>query len=342
MLRKVRTASAQFNATKLRSLEQKDTKITKNLGGSHPLTGGCNSLGTVDRIARFKNPDAVWRISQAVCGILDPSLRQPRFRRQEAGYEVRWGKQTSADLTFKRLIEAVRDVHEQLRAQADRAINVSLTLRNWLIGAYIAEYELRGTDRASYGENLLNDEILSPSAELADYIDDFRNLAMLYQIVRNAFAAKTTFYGDVAKKTELLIREEAETYGIRQPSKLVEIDEKTLAAIKTSNSSDNNKVVNLVKGLVRAAAEKGNQEPYLIPISERAQAIMEAFEDSQESSIEALQQLEKLAKERIEARKNADDERAWARTRFTIYWELKREGVEDAQGSAKNLKAGLR
>ena len=56
-------------------------------------------------------------------------------------------------------------------------------------------------------------EILSPSAELADYISDFRNLATLYQIVRNAFAAKTTFYGDVAKKTELLIREEAETYG---------------------------------------------------------------------------------------------------------------------------------
>ncbi len=33
VLRKVRTASAQFNATKLRSLEQKDTKITKNLDG---------------------------------------------------------------------------------------------------------------------------------------------------------------------------------------------------------------------------------------------------------------------------------------------------------------------
>jgi len=183
-------------------------------------------------------------------------------------------KLARASLTFKRLIEAVRDVHEQLRAQADRAINVSLTLRNWLIGAYIAEYELRGTDRASYGENLLNDEILSPSAELADYIDDFRNLATLYQIIRNAFAAKTTFYGDVAKKTELLIREEAETYGVKQPSKVVEIDEKKLAAIKTSKSSYNNKVVNLVKRLVQAAEEKANAEPYLIPIGERAQAIM--------------------------------------------------------------------
>src|SRR5207244_9673877 len=92
------------------------------------------------------------------------------------------------------------------------------------------------------------------------------------RIVRNAFAPKTTFYGDVAKKTELLIREEAETYGVKQPSKVVEIDEKTLAAIKTSKSSYNNKVVNLVKRLVQAAEEKGNAEPYLIPIGERAQA----------------------------------------------------------------------
>ena len=181
-------------------------------------------------------------------------------------------------------------------------------------------------------------EILSPSAELADYITDFRNLATLYQISRNAFAAKTTFYGDVAKKTELLIREEAETYGVKQPSKIVEIDEKTLAAIKRSSSSDNNKVVNLVKSLVRAAAEKGAQEPYLIPIGQRAQTIMEAFEDSQESSVDALRQLEKLAKERIDAEKEREQAGLDADT-FTIYWELKREGIGDPKTLAKNLKA---
>jgi type I restriction enzyme, R subunit len=181
-------------------------------------------------------------------------------------------------------------------------------------------------------------EILSPSAELADYIDDFRNLATLYQVIRNAFAAKTTFYGDVAKKTELLIREEAETYGVKQPSKVVAIDEKTLAAIKTSNSSNNNKVVNLVKGLVRTATEKGNQEPYLIPISERAQAIMEAFEDTQESSVEALRQLEKLAKERIDAEKERQQTGLDATT-FTIFWQLKREGLDDPKRLAKNVKA---
>lgn len=181
-------------------------------------------------------------------------------------------------------------------------------------------------------------EILSPSAELADYINDFRNLATLYQVVRNAFAAKTTFYGDVAKKTELLIREEAETYGVKQSSKVVEIDEKTLAAIRASKSSNNNKVVNLVKSLVRAAGEKGNQEPYLIPIGERAQEIMGAFENSQESSVETLRQLEKLAKERIDAEKERQETGLDADT-FTIYWELKREGIQDAKALAKNVKA---
>jgi predicted nuclease of restriction endonuclease-like (RecB) superfamily len=34
-------------------------------------------------------------------------------------------------------------------------VNLSLTLRNWLIGFYIAEYEQKGTDRAEYGTRLL-------------------------------------------------------------------------------------------------------------------------------------------------------------------------------------------
>jgi hypothetical protein len=44
-----------------------------------------------------------------------------------------------------------------MAAQAAKAVNISLTLRNWLIGYHIAEYELRGADRADYGERLLSD-----------------------------------------------------------------------------------------------------------------------------------------------------------------------------------------
>lgn len=60
-------------------------------------------------------------------------------------------------LTFETLVESIRQVHEQLSAQAGRAVNISLTLRDWIIGLYIVEFELRGADRANYGEKLLSE-----------------------------------------------------------------------------------------------------------------------------------------------------------------------------------------
>jgi len=60
-------------------------------------------------------------------------------------------------LNFSQLVAAIRQVHEHLAAQAGKAVNISLTLRNWMIGYYIAEYELRGADRATYGDKLLSE-----------------------------------------------------------------------------------------------------------------------------------------------------------------------------------------
>ncbi|MBI5912412.1 MAG: DUF1016 family protein [Betaproteobacteria bacterium] len=57
---------------------------------------------------------------------------------------------------FAALVEVVRQVHEQSAAAASRAVNVSLTLRNWLIGWHICEYEQNGADRAEYGDRLLD------------------------------------------------------------------------------------------------------------------------------------------------------------------------------------------
>lgn len=53
------------------------------------------------------------------------------------------------ELTFTSLVEFIQNLHDELSAQASRAVNLSLTLRNWLIGYYIAEYEQNGMDRAA-------------------------------------------------------------------------------------------------------------------------------------------------------------------------------------------------
>jgi hypothetical protein len=54
------------------------------------------------------------------------------------------------------LARSIQTAHEELAHQASKAVNISLTVRNWLIGHYIAEFELNGADRASYGDKLLD------------------------------------------------------------------------------------------------------------------------------------------------------------------------------------------
>ena len=81
-------------------------------------------------------------------------------------------------INFKSLVGAIRQIHEDMAAQASRAVNISLTLRNWLIGRYISEYELNGADRAAYGERVL--------PELAVQLSDISNCSrrQLYRYLR--------------------------------------------------------------------------------------------------------------------------------------------------------------
>jgi predicted nuclease of restriction endonuclease-like (RecB) superfamily len=82
--------------------------------------------------------------------------------------------------TFEGLVRAIQGIDAELAAQARRAVNVSLTLRNWLIGGYIAEYELRGRDRAAYGERLLD----ALAAELGRLAVSNCNRRQLYRYLR--------------------------------------------------------------------------------------------------------------------------------------------------------------
>ncbi|MFU8858737.1 MAG: PDDEXK nuclease domain-containing protein [Deferrisomatales bacterium] len=59
--------------------------------------------------------------------------------------------------TFEGLVEAIRETHAALVRQAVRAVNVGLTVRNWLIGCHIEEYERGGVDRSRYGDRLMDE-----------------------------------------------------------------------------------------------------------------------------------------------------------------------------------------
>jgi predicted nuclease of restriction endonuclease-like (RecB) superfamily len=59
------------------------------------------------------------------------------------------------DMEFTHLINQIADASLHLRKRALQSIDQLLVMRNWLIGFYIIEYEQLGTDRANYGDKLL-------------------------------------------------------------------------------------------------------------------------------------------------------------------------------------------
>jgi predicted nuclease of restriction endonuclease-like (RecB) superfamily len=52
------------------------------------------------------------------------------------------------------LIENINETHLFFKQQAVKQVNTMLTLRNWVIGFYLFEYEQKGADRAVYGAKL--------------------------------------------------------------------------------------------------------------------------------------------------------------------------------------------
>jgi predicted nuclease of restriction endonuclease-like (RecB) superfamily len=59
-------------------------------------------------------------------------------------------------LNFESLVAEIEQTHSHFQQQAVKAVNISLTIRNYLIGFYIVEFEQNGEDRAAYGSKLLD------------------------------------------------------------------------------------------------------------------------------------------------------------------------------------------
>ena len=58
-------------------------------------------------------------------------------------------------MNYAALVKAIQSATNRLQGRVATVANQALVLRNWLIGAYILEYEQNGSDRAKYGERLL-------------------------------------------------------------------------------------------------------------------------------------------------------------------------------------------
>lgn len=81
--------------------------------------------------------------------------------------------------SFNDLASIVQTTHDAAQSYAVKAINRMQTMRNWLIGYYIVEFEQHGKDRAEYGTQLLK--------KLEERVDRKGLNVTLFQMSRNFY-----------------------------------------------------------------------------------------------------------------------------------------------------------
>ena len=90
--------------------------------------------------------------------------------------------------SFGDLTSIIQTTHDAALSSAVKAINRMQTMRNWLIGYYIVEYEQHGKDRAEYGAKLLKklEERVNRKGMTRNTFQSARNFYRMYpQIIEN-------------------------------------------------------------------------------------------------------------------------------------------------------------
>jgi hypothetical protein len=88
-------------------------------------------------------------------------------------------------MKFTDLVTRISGIDGAARLSAGQTLQRILSLRNWLMGAYIVEFEQAGEDRATYGQNLM--ERLAASLQESGCkglsvrnLKNFRQVALAY------------------------------------------------------------------------------------------------------------------------------------------------------------------
>ena len=179
-------------------------------------------------------------------------------------------------------------------------------------------------------------EIISPDEFLLPYIDKYKLLCDMYRIVRNAFVKRIYADKDFMRKTENLVKERVEISGLGKPTDLFEINEHTLEEIKKSHKPDNIKIINLIKSIDKSADEEEG-DLVLLSMKQKADAILEGYEDRQLTTEETLARLESLIQRTVEQKKE-QAEKQFDDITYFVYLLLIEKNFKNPETIARSIK----
>jgi len=204
---------------------------------------------------------------------------------------------------------------------------------------YFFEEERRETFVRLFKELQTAYEILSPDPFLRDYLDDYALIVQVYRVIYNYFnpeATKRRVQRDLLRKTDALIREHVEASPVVDTLPLYPINRDIANVVKADNVSERVKVTNLYRSLTVYIEQHQETQPYLIPLGEQVEEVIRRLRERQISVQAALERLEGLAEQAVEAR----EEQArsdLSNEEFALCWVLKGQGVADPEETARTV-----
>ena len=219
--------------------------------------------------------------------------------------------------SWQRLMTRAREEYLPIAAGrvADKAVEVVLE--------HFRDREIRDIFYKFFRELEELYEILSPDAFLRDYMYEFGDLSAMYRLLRVSFEPNIDIDRSFLRKTADLVRQQTSSGRIIDPAKVYVLDQGVIEVLADPNKPDTVKVFNLTKVLAQEVERKQAQQPYLVPIGERAEAVVRQFEDRQLSTQDALDELTKLLGEVDNAEQMRQSSNLGLEA-FAIFWMLNR------------------
>lgn len=95
-------------------------------------------------------------------------------------------------MNFNELVKNIEQISTVFKQSANTSINIHVTIRNWLTGLYIVEFEQNGENRAEYGAKLLKnlaDRLKTNGLSLTN-LKLFRQFYITYPQIATIFTSK--------------------------------------------------------------------------------------------------------------------------------------------------------
>ena len=179
-------------------------------------------------------------------------------------------------------------------------------------------------------------EIISPDIFLRPFIETYGTLTAMFQVVRKAYTKRVQVDREFQRKTQDLVRDHVDSYGVKPLEERIQINADTIELIRKQKSGDATKVINLIKA-IEQSAEESSDDPYLIAMAKRAQSVQESFENRQSSTAEALEELLKEVGKN-EERKREQAEKSFDGLTYFVYRSLLDAEISNAEVASRKIR----